>query len=96
MDFGPVNENILNAFLLPEIQLLIRQIPQLNFLAFSPGPLLALFYGGAMFLILGVPNAYEQMCAFRPGWKTCLVTVVLLVWCVLSFSGVSTFLYFNF
>lgn len=96
MDFGPVNENILNAFLLPEIQLLIRQIPQLNFLAFSPGPLLALFYGGAMFLILGVPNAYEQMCAFRPGWKTCLVTVILLVWCVLSFSGVSTFLYFNF
>lgn len=96
MDFGPVNENILNAFLLPEIQLLIRWIPQLNFLEFAPAPLLTVFYGGALFLILGVPNAYEHMQAFRPNLRNFLVTALLLVWCTLSFSGISTFLYFNF
>lgn len=96
MDFGPVNENILNAFLLPEIKLLYTHIPQLGFLEWQPQPLLTLFYGGAMALILGPTNAYEHMRTFRPTVGKLLVSVVLIVWCVMSFSGVSTFLYFNF
>ena len=39
-------------------------------------------------------NLYEK--DFKPGIGNALVSVILLVWCVLSFSGVSTFLYFNF
>lgn len=96
MDFGPVNENILSAFQLPEIGLLIRHIPQLAFLEYRPGLLLAAFYGGAMALILGCRNAHEHMLHFRPTIWNALFTVALLVWCVLSFAGVSTFLYFNF
>lgn len=96
MEFGPVSENIVNAFLLPEIQLLIRNIPQLAFLEFQPGLLLTVFYGGALALILGCRNAHEHMDTFRPTAANALFTAVLLVWCVLSFAGVSTFLYFNF
>lgn len=96
MDFGPVNENIVNAFLLPEIQILIRHVPQLAFLEYQPTLLLTFFYGGAMALILGVRNAHEHMLAFQPSLKNALCIVVLLVWCILSFAGVSTFLYFNF
>lgn len=96
MDFGPVNENILNAFLLPEVKLLITHIPQLGFLEWQPQPLLAVCYGGAMALILGPKNAYAHMGTFRPTAGKLLVSAVLIVWCVLSFSGVSTFLYFNF
>ena len=96
MDFGPVNENIANAFLLPEVLLLIRNIPQIWYLEFSPAPLLTLFYGGAMALILGPRNAREHMLTFRPTVWNFLFIALLLTWCVLSFGGVSTFLYFNF
>lgn len=47
-----------------------------------------------LFLVLVPKNLYEK--EFRPGMGNALVSVILLVWCVLSFSGVSTFLYFNF
>lgn len=96
MDFGPVNANITNAFLLPEIQLLIRHLPFLDILETSPNILLTIFYCGAFMLILGAKNAHEHMDEFRPGVKNCLFISVLLAWCVLSFAGVSTFLYFNF
>ena len=96
MDFAPVHESILNAFLLPELQLLIRNIPQLAFLQFQPGLILTVCYGGAMALILGSRNAHEHMLAFRPTLGNALFTALLLVWCVMTFSGVSTFLYFNF
>jgi len=96
MNFGPVSENIINAFLLPEIEILIRHIPQLAFLEYQPGLLLTAFYGGAMVLILGCRNAHEHMRSFKPTAWNAVVTVVLLVWCILSFAGVSTFLYFNF
>jgi alginate O-acetyltransferase complex protein AlgI len=36
------------------------------------------------------------MLAFRPNIRNLLAAAVLLFWCVMSFSGVSTFLYFNF
>ncbi len=96
MDIGPINENISKAFLLPEIQLMIRHIPGMNWFDFHPNTLLLIFYVGAMALILGSRNAYEHMLAFRPTVKNFFVTTILLVWCVLSFSSVSTFLYFNF
>lgn len=96
MEFGPVNTNILNAFLLPELEILIQKIPQLMYFQWYPNTLLLLFYGGAMGLILGARNAREHMLTFQPNWKNLFATAILLFWCVMSFSGVSTFLYFNF
>ena len=96
MDFGPVNEGIMNAFLLPEIQLLIRHVPALSFLDAYPTALLTFFFGGSMFLILGCRNAHEHMDTFRPTVVNFLCIALLLVWCIVSLSGVSSFLYFNF
>ena len=96
MDFGPIQDGIANAFYLPEISFLARNIPQLAFLQWQQNLLILVFFGGAMVLILGVKNAREHMLAFRPTFKNFVLTLVLLVWCILSFSGVSTFLYFNF
>lgn len=96
MEIGPVNANITNAFLLPELELLIHKIPHLQYFLWYPNALLLFFFGGAMVLILGARNAREHMLAFRPNIKNMLAAALLLFWCVMSFSGISTFLYFNF
>lgn len=46
-----------------------------------------------LIVLLG-KNCYEKK--FVPTWGNALFTIVLLVWSVMSLSGVSTFLYFNF
>lgn len=55
-----------------------------------------LLFPAAVVLCLLVPNPIRQAEQFRPTvWKA-LVCVAALVWSVVSFSGVSTFLYVNF
>lgn len=93
LDFGEVNAGLTAGFYLPECQFLDSLIP---FTGICPEFFLLVFTAAALFLLFGVRNAYEQMLAFRPDFGRLLVTVVLLVWCICSFSGVSTFLYFNF
>lgn len=46
-----------------------------------------------LIVLLG-KNCHEKK--FVPTWGNALFTIVLLVWSVMSLSGVSTFLYFNF
>jgi len=41
-------------------------------------------------------NIDELAAKFKPGIFNAVITSVLFVWCVVSLSGVSTFLYFNF
>ena len=96
MEFGSVDSEIMDAFLLPEIRFFIRNISALDVLQKQPEILLSVFYGGALFLILGFKNAHEQMEAFRPTFGRLMFSGTLLVLSVLSFAGVSTFLYFNF
>lgn len=50
---------------------------------------------GLYFAMIG-KNAQERTARLKYGTVSAAVTVVLAVWCILSFSGVSTFLYFNF
>lgn len=96
LNFGPISANVINAFQLPEIALLIKHVPFLVYLEYYPTLLPALFYCGAMVLILGPRNSYAHMLEFQPNFWNFLGISILLAWCVLSFSGVSTFLYFNF
>ena len=96
LDIGPVNENLAAAFLIPEIQFVLRSIPSLEYLLYEPEPLLPLFYAGAAALFLGARNAHEHMDTFAPTAGRLLFTAVLLAVCIMSFGSVSTFLYFNF
>ena len=43
-----------------------------------------------------LPNVQKCSKAFTPNLKNLISTFILLVWSILSLSGVSTFLYFNF
>lgn len=54
-----------------------------------------LLFALAFFLIFR-PNAYERAVKGELTSTKCWVASVLLVWCILSLSQVSTFLYFNF
>ena len=96
MECGPVNENIVNAFLLPEWKFLVYYNPLFALLEYHMTFFLTLYFVGIFALLLGARNAHEHMLTFKPSVKTLAVTALLLIWCVLSFSSVSIFLYFNF
>ena len=96
LQLGPVAPQILEAFQLPELQRLISCIPFLDILNTHPGLLIWICYGGCLPLILSGKNTYQRMCNFRPTLGSMLISAGLLLWCIFSFSGISTFLYFNF
>ena len=50
----------------------------------------------AVILIFGCKNLYESEERHKPTVLGTICLSVLAVWCVVSLSGVSTFLYFNF
>lgn len=59
----------------------------------------ASIWGMLILLILGVvflKNTQEKMMSEKYNWIRSIFTVVLIVWCVISLSDVSEFLYFNF
>lgn len=59
----------------------------------------ATMWGMIILLVLGVvflKNTQEKMKLDKYHWKRSLITAILIVWCVVSLSDVSEFLYFNF
>ncbi len=85
MDFGPIRDSITSAFALPG--------------GFRPGYnaiFMMIWYVLALFGCLGLRNTYERTQDFKPTIFNALSTVILILYCVLSLSGVSVFLYFNF
>ena len=56
----------------------------------------ALFFGLAFYLILFSKSASERIRDFTPCAVNLATTIGMLTLSILSFSGVSTFLYFNF
>ena len=53
-------------------------------------------YGAGLLAALWPRNVQERMDAFRPTVRLGLGLGVLTLWCVLSFTGVTTFIYSNF
>lgn len=91
MDLAPVKKAVMDVFVLPEINF-VFQLLQTS----KPLWVMLVFLAFAMFAILGMKNTNERMNRFKPSLPMSLVTAVLLVWSILSFGGVSTFLYINF
>ena len=55
-----------------------------------------LLYGAGMVAVLWPRNTIRRMEDFRPTlWRGAALTVLTL-WCALSFTGVTTFIYSNF
>ena len=85
MNFGPLRSSITSAFALPG--------------GFHPGYnaiYMMLWYLLAVGACLGLPNNFETTMSFKPTLLNAATTVIMLVYCILSLSGVSVFLYFNF
>ena len=85
MDFSPIRTAITSAFALPG--------------GFHPGYnsiYMLLWYILSLGACLGLRNNYENTMTFRPTLWNAALTVILIVYSVLSLSGVSVFLYFNF
>ena len=48
------------------------------------------------FCLIFRPNAYERTMRGELTSRRCWIISILLIWCIVSLSQVSTFLYFNF
>lgn len=90
-----IHTELYGIFTLNEFLWLEKLIPPLGDLA---GQLIGLplwsFFFVAFFVVLNLRNSKEI--TFKPTLATALTTVVCLLWSIVSLSGVSTFLYFNF
>lgn len=91
-DFN-VSAELANCFRLVEFAPLRERIPEtvLYFLSNYP---MWLFLSLSLFAILNVKNSSEL--AFKPGFVYSALAVIMLFWSIISLSGVSEFLYFNF
>lgn len=96
LHFTGINYNIAGCFNLSEFQWVFNGIFQCDILNVCPFFFMAGFICIAFIIVLGPENAYEKMKRFKPTVGNLLILPFLLVWCIFSFSGISTFLYFNF
>lgn len=90
-----IHKEISGAFQLPEIFYLLKFF-KLDALPFGSCYCMFLFLLVAFFLIFCCKNLSETEENHKPRAAGTIGLSALFVWCVLSFSGVSTFLYFNF
>lgn len=85
MNFGPLSASITNVFTLP-----MGLHPGYNAIVTE------IWYALALFGVLGLPNTFELTDRFKPTFGRAALTVALLTVSILSLSGVSVFLYYNF
>ncbi len=92
-DFHNISSYINDAFKLPGINFLF-DISKIQ--SAFPYISLTFFFIASFIIILGSNNIKEKSENFKPTLCKILITVFLLIWCIISLSGISTFLYFNF
>ena len=91
----PIATAISSCFMLDELWYVIKVTPLMK-LGFAWDLCLWLFVVVAVAIIFFARNAIERARECTIGVKMTLLTGILLVWSVVSFAGVSTFLYMNF
>ena len=84
-----------SVFQLDELWYIIKVTPLMR-LEFAWEICLWLFLIGGAFMIFFMPNAIEITRKCRIGVRTTALTAFLMIWSIVSFAGVSTFLYMNF
>ncbi len=93
VDFTNIDVNILYAFQTPLLKFFLDGTAVTHSLPFI---YVGIYFFLALFILLGSRNSIQLMKAFKPKVTTMLWTAVLIAASVASFSGISTFLYFNF
>ncbi|MDE7429684.1 MAG: MBOAT family protein, partial [Lachnospiraceae bacterium] len=90
-----ISQALAECFQLDEFWYIIKVLHLDNY-SYSRYILMVLILAVGLYLAMAGKNAAQLAERFRYRAWSALVIAVLAVWCVLSFSGVSTFLYFNF
>ena len=85
-----------DAFCLPEVTALFRYARNMDAPSMANRLVSMVFYAGALWMSTRRENAYDVAENLKFGRVSMVLTAALLVWCILSFSGISSFLYFNF
>jgi len=95
MNSFAVREELYRCFELEELHFLEANVPLMDLFALRVDNWHTwLFLAGAMLAVLNLPSS--KRLTFRPTWSTCLLTAGMLAWSIVSLSGISVFLYFNF
>ncbi|MDE6214287.1 MAG: MBOAT family protein, partial [Lachnospiraceae bacterium] len=89
------SQDLAECFQLDEIWYVIKVLHLDNY-SYSRYILMAFLLAAGLYLAMAGKNAAQLASRLRYRAWSAVVIAVLAVWCVLSFSGVSTFLYFNF
>lgn len=94
-DFGAISNEMIKVFDQPECMAFWTFLAP-GFWETYGSINMMIYFAAAMVIVLAVPNAkyIAEKCAGKR-WASFAVAF-LLIWCVFSFTGVSTFLYFNF
>ena len=90
-----ISQDLAECFRLDEFWYVIKVLHLDNY-SFSRYILMALVLAVGLYLAMAGKNAAQLASRLRYRAVSAVVIAVLAVWCVLSLSGVSTFLYFNF
>ena len=90
-----IRQDFYKCFDLIELMFIENRIPVLHYLSSAiTGFNLWIFILGAFFTVLNLQNSKEA--EFRPTFARALAVVIFIVWSIVSFAGISTFLYFDF
>lgn len=90
-DFSTIDYNIVQCFDLPELEVFLGILG----LSLSPYIVIACF-AITVCAVLYTKNTSERLDSFKANISMMIIIPFLLIWSILSFSGVSTFLYVNF
>ena len=90
-----ISQDLAECFRLDEFWYVIKVLHLDNY-SFSRYILMALVLAVGLYLAMAGKNAAQLASRLRYRAVSAVAIAVLAVWCVLSLSGVSTFLYFNF
>lgn len=94
-DFGRINKELAGSFNLDEFWYVIKVIG-LDSWKYGHYILMVVILIALLVLIFVAKTAVSHVKAVKPGVLHMVIMAVLFVWSVLSMSGVSSFLYFNF
>lgn len=91
-----VNPDIVNAIGgVTEFQILTKIIPGFVLNKF-PGIMVIGFIVLGLILCFGTANTNERLERFKANKRTAVTTVIIILWCILSLSNITQFIYSNF
>lgn len=93
--FGPVAPEMLNAFMRTEYVFVLKRLHILDF-GWSSYIMFGIYCIVAFYFCFVGPNANEIADKIKFKFKNSVLLMLGFIWCLVSLSEVSTFLYFNF